>query len=148
MGETQLYHVFLIKGGEESEILVHTASTYKKALEWVEDYGCTCNIHGKYYFQVTLAFLDSLYLTNESRNKYDPLSIKGNKLELYDVWLVHTENNSSRLEDKIQAKKVSENDANKFIYMGHSDDLLPKRSDYWNYVKVPYGFKPAKYQRR
>lgn len=68
--------------------------------------------------------------------------------QLYDVWFVETENVSYPSGDKLIESCVSKESAQETIYFAHVDEPSPDRCDYWNYVMVPSGTKPEKYQRR
>lgn len=69
--------------------------------------------------------------------------------QLYDVWLVQTENvKHNRREDKLKSSGLTKHEAMEYIWFEHADEPSPDRSDYWNYVAVPMGTKPEKYQRR
>lgn len=65
----------------------------------------------------------------------------------FDVWLVHTELDKDRKDKKV-TENLSEMDAQEYIYFEHLDEPSPDRADYWNYVAVPAGTEPRKYQTR
>jgi hypothetical protein len=175
MLEEKLYHVLLVKeDGTNNELLVHTASTYTKSVNWVKEHGCKYFIEERYYFKITSAIMNLPYIAYNSGREIAFLTMQGNTIDLFDVWLVHTKKDVSGDEDKLAESGLTRIHADEYINSKHAEADEPvvelnlswllgntptkpivatekplketpiERSELWNYFRVPTGFKPAK----
>jgi hypothetical protein len=176
MLEEKLYHVLLVKeDGTNNELLVHTSSIYSRSVDWVKEHGCKYHfIEERYYFKITSAIMNLPYIAYNSGRELAFLTMQGNTIDLFDVWLVHTKKDVSGNEDKLAVEGLTRVHADEYINLKHFEadepvvdfnslwlhgntptdhviateeplkETLLDRSELWNYFRVPNGFKPAK----
>lgn len=148
-----IFHVFLVKETDHHRpYLVHTASSFEKAQEWVKENGKKQAGREKYYFRLSRGVMDDpcelLFVNHIADRIYAYMDNEGEVIDRFDVWQVYTNNRLTEKEDRLISSNLTKDSADEEIYFGHADEPSPDRSDYWNYVRVPHGFKPHKYQRR
>lgn len=108
--------------------------------------------NGIEYYLVRELNIPHLLSTNDIDLRHSQIheyyDVDGNIIEVFDVWMVNTELEFLRREDKLMYSGLDKEQASEYIYFENVDEPSPDAQDYRNYVKVPAGKKPFWYQRK